>query len=352
MKIYPCGNCHHPVYFNNVTCENCKSELGYLPGEDRMIALAPGGTNWSGLAPGSDGLRYCENHRYNVCNWMISTSNSGGLCEACNLNNTIPDISKPDQLLEWRRLEFAKHKLVYALHRLGLQLTNPIAGKETPLEFDFLSEDAAGRPVLTGHASGRITINTAEANPLHRETTRIQMSERYRTLIGHFRHEVGHYYWDILVASKPDTLAAFRTLFGDDREDYQAALQRHYENGPLADWQGQYISKYATTHAWEDWAETWANYLHLLDMLETAHSFGMRVNPQIGPATMMTVATTFDPYLEPDIARIIAACIPLTFAVNTLNRGMGRKDLYPFIINAAVRKKLAFVHEVVWRARA
>lgn len=347
MRIYQCGNCHHPVYFNNVVCEKCRSWLGYLHESDRMVALAPGGTTWSGLSPEADSLQYCANHQYEVCNWLVTKDAPEGLCIACDLNNVIPNLNEPDHLDEWRRLEVAKHRLVYALRRLNLPLANRMAGERTPLEFDFLSEGDDGKRVFTGHDSGRITINTAEADSVHRESTRIQMHERYRTLIGHFRHEVGHYYWDVLIAEYPTILAAFRGLFGDEREDYQEALKRNYKNGPPADWRNNYISKYAATHAWEDWAETWAHYLHLLDMLETAHSFGMSIAPILGPDLMMNARADFDPYQEPDMERILAACIPLIFAVNTLNRGMGRKDIYPFVINAVVRRKLTFVHEVV-----
>jgi hypothetical protein len=312
-----------------------------------MVALAPKGAIGTGHPSEIAQLQYCANYELNICNWLVDNATAGALCEACALNNVTPDSTDPDLLAEWRRLENAKHFLVYALRRLGLPLTSRMAGKRTPLEFDFLSEDDDGKRAMTGHSSGLITINTDEADPIHRETTRIQMRERYRTLIGHFRHEVGHYYWDVLVASNPNTLDAFRELFGDDRENYQEALQHHYKNGPPTDWRDRYISKYASTHAWEDWAETWAHYLHLLDMLETAHSFGVKISPPLAPDAMMGMEATFDPYQEPDMARIIATCIPLTFAANMLNRGMGRKDLYPFVINEAARKKLAFVHEVV-----
>jgi hypothetical protein len=89
-------------------------------------------------------------------------------------------------------------------------------------------------------------------------------------LLGHFRHEVGHYFWDRLVATDPHQLEEFRVLFGDDRQDYGEALKRHYDEGAPANWQDTYISMYATMHPWEDFAETWAHYLHIVDTLETA----------------------------------------------------------------------------------
>ena len=346
MKIFTCSHCEHPVYFTNVTCERCRSQLGYQAENDRMLARPPGAEEWQGTSD----LAYCANHQHAVCNWLVNTADPGQLCVACSLNNTIPNLDDPESLAEWRRLEGAKHRLVYALYRLGLPLSTRMAGKHTPLVFDFLSEDDDGKRVLTGHAAGRITINTDEADPVHREATRIRMHERYRTLIGHFRHEVGHYYWDVLIAENPSVLARFRELFGNDEEDYQAALQRHYREGPPADWPARYISEYATTHAWEDWAETWAHYLHLMDMLETAYAFGLQTRPTVGRPAVMGGHATFDPYTEPDMDRILSVCIPITLALNELNRGMGRKDTYPFVINAPVREKLRFVHQVVFPA--
>ncbi|WP_020570751.1 zinc-binding metallopeptidase family protein [Neolewinella persica] len=347
MKIYQCQNCNHPVYFENVTCESCQTWLGYVDAEDKMLALSPGGETWLVAEAGNRPYKYCSNHVHHVCNWMIPADDPTGLCTACVLNHTIPNLGNLRQLEEWRRLEKAKHRLVYALQRMGL----PVIGKdEAPyrgLAFDFLADADQEDPVMTGHDAGLITLNTAEANSVHREATRLAMKERYRTLIGHFRHEVGHYYWDLLVAENDFTLTAFRNLFGDERADYGEALEQHYKNGPRQDWQRHFISSYATAHPWEDWAETWAHYLHLMDMLETAHAFGLSLNPPLGPDQMMNIEASFDPYNESEMDKILKACIPLTFAVNSLNRGMGRPDLYPFVVNADVRNKLKFVHKVV-----
>lgn len=350
MKIYQCQHCSHPVYFENVVCENCLTWLGYVDSEDKMLALTPGGDTWLVAEAGNRPYKYCSNHSHHVCNWMIPADDTTGYCTACKLNQTIPDINHLEHFREWRQLEKAKHRLVYALQRMGL----PVISKENApvrgLAFDFLSDKASTEKVMTGHDAGLITLNTAEANPVHREATRLAMKERYRTLIGHFRHEVGHYYWDLLVASNDFALNDFRSLFGDERADYGEALNRHYQNGPRADWQSSYISAYAASHPWEDWAETWAHHLHLMDMLETAYAFGLSLNPPLGPDRLMNMQATFDPYSEPDMERILKACLPLTFAINSLNRGMGRPDLYPFVINNDVREKLGFVHRIVRQA--
>lgn len=347
MKIYQCQQCNHPVYFENVLCEKCDSWLGYIDTKDKMLALKPGGSTWLVADCGNEPYQYCQNHQYNVCNWMVPAHDPTGLCTACALNQTIPDLSDQQHLKEWRQLEKAKHRLVYALQQLQLPVINKDEAPNRGLAFDFLSDEHSEEPVMTGHDSGTITLNTAEANPVHREATRVAMKERYRTLIGHFRHEVGHYYWDLLVASNDYTLTAFRQLFGDERQDYGDALKAHYRYGPRPNWQHSFISSYAASHPWEDWAETWAHYLHLMDMLETAHSFGLSLNPPITSDQLMNMQAAFDPYYETDIDRIVEACVPLTFAINSLNRGMGRKDLYPFVINAAVREKLGFVHGVI-----
>ena len=351
MKIYHCGNCHYPVYFENVVCSNCGSWLGYHDQDDAMLALTPLEQSWAHPNRAGEQLQYCNNHAYDACNWLIPTDDPTGLCDACDLNRTVPNLNDPVKLEEWQRLELAKHRMVYALKRLGLPVEDRMSHPERGLAFDFLASEDAGETVMTGHDDGLITLNVAEADPVNREATRVQLHEKYRTLIGHFRHEVGHYYWDRLIQPDPTLLAAFRELFGDDRLDYGEALQRHYDQGPPANWQSGYISEYATMHPWEDWAETWAHYLHLMDMLETAFAFGMQVDPPGMPDQMMRFTASFDPYREADMERILAACVPLTFAVNSLNRGMGRPDLYPFVINGPVRDKLAYVHRVVAASR-
>ncbi len=347
MKLFHCGHCNYPVYFENVVCSNCQNWLGYSSDEDRMIALAPGQTSWQPYANTTQSYRYCGNHAHQACNWIIPQDDPTGLCDACDLNRTVPDLSDPKKLREWQQLEEAKHRMVYALLRLGLPVRDQMEAPDRGLAFDFLADEDAKEHVMTGHDDGLITLNVDEADSVNREATRIQMNEKYRTLIGHFRHEVGHYFWDQLVATNGPLLEAFRRLFGDEREDYGEALQRHYNQGPPANWQAHYISEYATTHPWEDWAETWAHYLHLLDMVETAHSFGMSIDPAESPDKMMNAKADFDPYQNPDMERILKVGVPLTFAINSLNRGMGRPDLYPFVINASVREKLAYVNKVV-----
>jgi hypothetical protein len=199
---------------------------------------------------------------------------------------------------------------------------------------------------MTGHSGGVITISLAEADDAERERRRNALREPYRTLLGHMRHESGHYYWTRLVEDT-DRLDAFRAQFGDERDDYAAALQGHYTNGPVADWQTRFVTAYASAHPWEDWAETWAHYLHIADTLETAAACGVSIRPRRGdepalpkvPDTAGTPATSFD--------RLMASWYPLTYLLNNLNRGLGLADGYPFVLSPPAVEKLRFVHDTV-----
>ena len=270
MKLFQCQNCGQPLYFENTRCESCGLPLGYLPERETITALRADGDAWTVLAPPGGRFRYCANEVHGVCNWLVPADGAEPYCQGCRHNRTIPDLTQTDNLVHWRMLEAAKHRLFYTLLKLHLALVTK-AEDPNGLAFDFLADGAA--PVLTGHENGLITINLAEADDAERERRRHQMGEPYRTLLGHFRHEVAHYYWDILVANSP-CLEQFRELFGDERRDYGAALQEYYATGAPADWPEHFVSAYASSHPWEDFAETWAHYFHMVDTLETAGAFG------------------------------------------------------------------------------
>jgi hypothetical protein len=281
-----------------------------------------------------------------ACNWMVPAEATDDFCPACDLNRTIPDLSAPGNAERWRVLEAAKRRLVYALERLRLPLKSRKEDEERGLAFDFLADAGSGQPVMTGHDDGLITINIAEADSAERERRRVELGEPYRTLLGHLRHEVGHYYWDVLVRDG-GRLEAARAVFGDEREDYQQALKRHYEQGPPPDWQAAFVSAYATMHPWEDFAETWTHYLHMVDTLDTAGSFGLAVDPVVTSDPAVNAEIEFDPYRTRDVDRLIAAWLPLTVAVNSLNRSMGQPDLYPFALSPPAIEKLRFIHALV-----
>jgi hypothetical protein len=315
--------------------------------EDLNANPVNGSSVFIALDPAAHGERYrlCGNYTsHAVCNWAIPEHDPNTFCPSCQLNEIIPVLSSEEAVDSWRRLEIAKRRLVYTLLQLGLPVQSREHNAQTGLAFAFKQDEADGTRVLTGHCDGLVTINVNEADAPAREQTRVRLGERYRTLLGHFRHESGHYYWDRLIKDGP-LLADFRARFGDEQLDYAEAVQRHYSS-PRMDWADGFVSPYATMHPWEDWAETWAHYLHMVDTLETARSYGLVLRPvPIGGATSEDVAAQrlhFD-----DFDDLIAAWVPLTVALNSLNRSMGLPDMYPFVLAEGVKDKLRFVHHVV-----
>ena len=334
MRSFRCV-CGNQVFFENTHCFACGRTLGFLPEHLEVSGLEPDGDAWQ-----ARGTRWKKCYNYSdeyVCNWMVRADSDHTFCDACRLNRTIPNLGDAWNRLLWSRIEAAKRRLIYDLLRLGLPFASKVDDPASGLAFQFLAdaqdsefanENADGR-VMTGHANGVITINIAEADDVARERMRVSMNEGYRTLLGHFRHESGHYFWDRLIRDDPARLAAFREYFGDERADYQAALARHYDDGPPQGWQNEYISAYASSHPWEDWGESWAHFLQMSDALETAATIGLG-------------STDYE-----DFDGMVSAWLPLTIAINDLNRSMGLADAYPFALNGVTTEKLRFVDRVV-----
>ncbi|UTW14207.1 zinc-binding metallopeptidase family protein [Marinobacterium rhizophilum] len=355
MKLFTCEHCGQTLYFDNFSCIRCQHELGFLPDRMQLSALDSSGECWISAGADADSPRYrkCANYsEHNLCNWMIAEADPHKYCVACRLTQTIPDLGVEGNKTLWHRLEAEKRRLVFSLMRLNLPLEPKPEPDAQGLAFAFLSDAPAkafqedSERVLTGHAAGLITLNIAEADDAVREDMRQQMAEPYRTLLGHFRHESGHYYWDRLVLGS-DWLEPFRALFGDESQDYSKSLQAHYESGAPADWQNHFVSTYASSHPWEDWAETWAHYLHIVDTLETARAFGLRVKPRVEKAEELSTGVPFDPYRSQHFEPLIEQWLPVTYALNSLNQSMGQPDLYPFILAPEAIDKLSFVHRVI-----
>ncbi|MDR5740689.1 MULTISPECIES: putative zinc-binding metallopeptidase [unclassified Caballeronia] len=347
MKTFHCNRCNQLVFFENTHCEKCGARLGYVP-ELRQISAFEEDEDgrWKSLHPLAEGALFRPCHNYsveNVCNWMIPAESDDTLCCSCQLTSTIPNLTSPDNRLYWYRLENAKRRLLYTLDELGLDVKSRQEDPEHGLEFQFLEGDAEGKGVMTGHNNGLITLNIAEADDAHREKVRSSLHEPYRTLLGHFRHETGHYFFDRLIAETP-RIEPFRTAFGDEQQDYSAALDRHYKKGPPPDWADHYISAYATMHPWEDWAETWAHYLHIVDTVDTAVSCGLVLVPDSPHEPMLTDQT---PVEETSFDNLMDRWFPLTYVLNSLNRSLGMPDGYPFALAPPVIDKLRFVHRVV-----
>lgn len=347
MRTFHCDKCGQQVFFENVRCENCGGMLGYQPEHHAISTFEPlpDGT-WRSLNPVNAGLAYkqCINYACEeVCNWMLPANAHNELCPSCQLTRIIPTLSNDKNRLLWQRLEAAKRRLLYSLWELGIQ-PKPKSGKDdSGLAFEFM-EDTPGHRVMTGHANGVITINIAEADAAYREHTREQMGEPYRTLLGHFRHESGHFYFDRLVAGT-QRLEEFRALFGDERQDYAQCLKKHYENGPPPNWEQTYVSSYASSHPWEDWAETWAHYLHMTDTLDTAHACGVRMQPRKPGEPELHIEER--PMQTRQFDTLMSEWFSLAYVLNSLNRSVGMPDAYPFTLSTPVIEKLRFVHEVV-----
>ena len=354
MKLFQCSHCQQPVYFDNYYCTACQHQLGFDSETMQMLALGAQDQNNETTLTESNTktkYKYCSNQQYSVCNWVLKAEDSEEFCLACRLNRVIPNLSDPQYRQRWHKIELAKHRLVYSLLRWDLPVHSKKEQPDQGLAFDFKADpNCPNEPkVLTGHDNGLITLNIAEADDVERAMARDNMDEVYRTLLGHFRHEVGHYYWDVLIDGS-EFLAEYRRLFGDERASYQDALDKHYKEGPPEDWREHYISSYATMHPWEDWAETWAHYLHIVDVLETADSFGLQIRPKVVEEQdhhLMTLAKTVKPYECANFDDIYQAWLPVAFAMNSLNRSMGQDDFYPFVINQAVQEKLQFIHHVI-----
>jgi hypothetical protein len=360
MKTFHCQYCGHPIFFENVECLQCGSDLAFLPDRLNMAAIeevADGGdeSTWRprsrGKKPSQARYRLCHNHTtQNACNFAVPAGDPNRLCVACRLTRTLPDLSQADNPVRWYRLEVAKRRLFYTLGKLGLVATAPPNGEADGPMFDFLA-DMPGQPVMTGHSQGLITLNVAEADDAERVRRRVEMHEPYRTLLGHFRHESGHYYWDRLI-DEGGRVEGFRQVFGDEQLDYQQALQDHYgRGGTLPDWQDSFVSEYASAHPWEDWAETWAHYLHMVDLLETAASYNMRLSV---PGQELEVEEVVNP-LETgriDFDTLVDQWVPLTLLVNSLNRSLGQEDAYPFALSKGALEKLRYVHDVISETRS
>jgi hypothetical protein len=361
MQTYRC-TCNNRIFFENTICLACQKEVGWCEACNRMTGLEPSTTD--ATAPGDyscgcydcrQPLRKCHNYAVeNICNrcyvpeattanpadgTMDASEVPSQLCTACQLTETIPDLSIEGNREKWARLEAAKRRLLYTLDLLGL----PYSTADSKLTFDFKADvehpgdewRSAGpiEIVYTGHAAGKITINLREADDAARESLRVQFYEAQRTLIGHFHHEVGHYYWDILVRNRRER--EFRKLFGDHTAPpYQDAMTTYYQNGPRPDWKQFFISAYASAHPWEDFAESFALYLDIISVLDTASHLSKSSRAQFRSRSVTPLIERFQ---------------EVGVLVNEFNRTVGLIDLVPEVIIQPVVEKLDFIHGLVKR---
>jgi hypothetical protein len=334
MQTYTC-QCGGRLFFQSTRCVACEHDVARCPHCRTISAVEHDNDNEND----SDhrvrcltcraAIRHCANRvEYGVCNGAVPADEEDPRCAYCSLNRTVPDLTVHGNLQKWQRLEQAKHRVLFDCQRLGLPLGDHDDPVGKPLRFDFKSSTV--EPVATGHAEGVVTIELSEADSVQRERTRVQFGEPQRTLVGHIRHELGHYYWERIVA--PRHLNAFRNCFGDERNpSYAEAKKRYYAEGPPANWQDRFISAYAAMHPWEDFAESFNSFLDMVAIVSTSNHF-QRLKVAAG---------------EADFDRLFRAYVDVGIVVNELNRDMGLLDLVPEVFTPPVVEKLRFVHDVV-----
>lgn len=330
MKTFQCDHCQTPVYFENFRCLGCGATLGIFPGsyEVHSVVAEKGGAL---VSCEGKSYRFCRNSiDYGCCNQLVDAEDSSPICQSCRFTEVTPDLTFASNRTLWARMEQAKRRLLFSLVQLGIQPVPKVENPNTGVTFRFLVDNGQG--ILTGHENGVITITLAEADDATREARKQQLGERYRTLLGHFRHEIGHYYWDRLIADG-GKLEEFRKVFGDERADYQAALKSHYAKERDDGWRSNFITRYASSHPWEDWAESFAHFLHMRDVVETSRSVGLIGGVHV--SAVMSFAETKDAWLS------------TSFRLNELGRSMGTGDLYPFVLSDTVIGKMEFIHDVI-----
>ncbi|MEN8634431.1 putative zinc-binding metallopeptidase [Pseudoalteromonas distincta] len=374
MKTFKC-NCTEQLilFFESSHCLACGRTVGI---DDEFDQVEPyeideqSGLFYKAEAPDIFYKKCDNNAQYHVCNGMVNldtfipvADKDEVLCFSCRFNETVPDLSIIGHIPLWKKMETAKRRALYTLKSLSLPLNTIIQEPESGLSFDFITDrnvsDHFVSPIIgqdvvfTGHDCGHITINLAEADDVARSQAKIAMGERYRTLLGHFRHELGHYYFDQLIANSPKKHALCKQYFGDDELDYQQALDTHYKQGAPANWHETFISEYATMHPYEDWAETWAHYMHIIDTLETAKNFSITGSTtgnefELDEADELRLPQSAYYFnSQTSIEAILDTWMEFSIILNSLNRSMGLADAYPFVLTQAVRTKLSFIHHAI-----
>jgi hypothetical protein len=341
MTPFTCTHCQNTVFFENSHCQACGLALGFSPAQGRMVSLDAA---LPGQAP-----RVCGNRSSHVaCNWLLDEGDTNALCRSCRLSAVIPDLSQAQHWERWAAVERAKRRVLHTLLNLGL-MPEPKQGPDDAmgLSFHILAQQDQQR-VMTGHDEGVITINLSEADDVYRESQRVAFGEPWRTLLGHLRHELSHYLQHRWLAAAPVALQRWRESFGDERADYALAMRSYHEQGPAPDWATRCISAYASAHPHEDWAETCAHLLLMLDAVQTAQAWGLQLNSAVAHATPLAGQPLAD---EPIQALVLQHWLPVAQFLNAMNRSLGLPDSYPFAMPDAVVAKLVVAMALLRQAR-
>ncbi len=327
MRLFSCPVCQQQVYFDNSACLACGSEIAFAPDVMQMVAVG---------AP--DGAHRCcvQRTTSDLCNWAIEAADPIERCRSCRLTGA-ESVVGADALRA--RAEAAKRQVLYTLLQLGVPFAPKMGDDDLQgLRFVWTLPAPGGAPTFTGQQNGTITLNLNEADDAHREATRISFGEPQRTVLGHLRHELSHYFFHRFVEGWP-AIEDFRATFGDERADYSAALEQHYQQGPRADWQQFFISAYAASHPWEDWAETCAHYLLMVEAVDTAAAWGLRLASPASPPVQPGDAAASAP-----VERLVLdQWLPLARFLNAMSRSLGLPDSYPYLLPPPVLGKLRLV---------
>jgi len=352
MRAFACPVCQNFTSFERNRCQPCGTHVGlHLPSRS-MVALTDG----TATVDGTTWVR-CTQADPLGCNWLAAESQDAAARGRCLADSLIRREPEPDDTIAREKLAptaVALRRLVYQLHDLGLPI-EPFWRRDGGLAFDLLSSYSTGERITIGHANGVITIDLVESLDAYRETLRVRLGEPYRTMLGHFRHEAGHYYQNILVETGPGAqryLGRCRDLFGDERAGYADAIARHYEFGAPSDWQESFISEYATMHPWEDFAECFAHYLHITDTIDTAREAGMVLHADRVRFTAPRDIVPLESYADVPIEHLLFDWKWMSLFFNRVNTAMGKNPLYPFEISEPVADKLGFVHQVLRESAA
>lgn len=255
------------------------------------------------------------------------------------MTEVAPDLGIAENVAHWAEAERSKRWVLANLSRWGW-FTGADAGQD-PV-FHMLAEETRDGEtnVVMGHNEGLLTINVDEVDPSKRVALREDLNEPLRTMIGHFRHELAHYFFRRFESSN-EFVDEFRAIFGDERADYSEALKSYYERGHQPDWQDSFISAYASSHPHEDWAESFAHVLHLTDIVDSLISSGL------GAPDLPSMP--YDAYAEEDPQKLILYGGRIGIALNHVNRSMGTTDIYPFVHSDTIKKKFVFAHSWISR---
>jgi hypothetical protein len=341
VRVFICSTCQHELDFESMSCPNCDSSVGYVSDRrDVVVIVADGPARYS--VDGDSAAQWrCLNASWG-CNWMLPADGGDVWCLSCRLTRGRPDEADPAAVVAWSAAEAAKRRLVFQLGELGLPIEPRSPTTPRGLAFDLVH--VPGASAVTGHDRGIITLDLSEADERHRDELRRNLGESFRTLIGHLRHEVGHYYFAHLVGQH-DRILEFRALFGDERIDYSSALDEHYRRARTGDDKAdlsRFVTAYAAAHPLEDWAETFAHYLHTLDGLQTADSHGLAARSREDGGRVKSASSS-----PVSFSSILERWLPVAEMINAIADGLGSSRPYPFTLSPVVVTKLEFVHACV-----